>query len=153
METLQERMNFLIEKLGYKKGKKGEFAQVIGFSPTYITKILNGYEVNPSKRFFESVSREFDVNPIWLKTGTGEIFYNQGNGLTEKQHLFFKNYFSLSEKRRKIIDETIENFLLAEKFENEHMPSNNEEIGKDDVWYTVYGIENNLNRDKVENKE
>ena len=116
MDTLQDRMKYLLDKLGYKKG---EFARDIGFSPTYITKILKGHQITPSRRFFDAVKREFDINPISLETGQGEMFCDSGNGLSEKQHLFFKQYFSLSKKRRDIIDQTIMGFMLADKYEDQ----------------------------------
>lgn len=50
-----------------------KFGAKIGLSKTAISDIENGRR-NLTEQSFKSICREFDVNPSWLRDGSGEMF-------------------------------------------------------------------------------
>jgi repressor LexA len=71
MESVKDRLEQLMQVLGIKS--QTEFARRVGVSRTTITEILNGKNT-PSLSTINLISKTFNVNPEWLKTGKGEMF-------------------------------------------------------------------------------
>jgi len=67
---MEDRLKLLIEVLGLKNK---EFAQRLGLKPSTISDYLHG-RGNPSDTVLILISKTFNVNPEWLKTGQGEMF-------------------------------------------------------------------------------
>lgn len=106
---LNDRFNELISTLGLKKG---DIAEKIGFTQSYISMILSGNKTNPSDRFYESLKREFNVNIDWLKTGLGDMFNIENESLTPAEYELVKKYNQLPLSERKIIDEIIDAMVI-----------------------------------------
>lgn len=69
-EHLKERIKKLRKELGMTQA---EFAQKIGTSQN----VLANYEIgrrNPSNSVINNISKTFDVNEEWLRTGEGKMF-------------------------------------------------------------------------------
>ena len=109
MRVLSERLSELIAVLGLKKG---EFADRIGFSQAYISLITAGKRPNPSDRFFASVSRAFQVNEGWLRTGEGEMFGGFEDDLSQTDLALVQKYRALPIHERQIVDEIVDAFAL-----------------------------------------
>lgn len=109
MRVLSERLSELIAVLGLKKG---EFADRIGFSQAYVSLIAAGKRPNPSDRFFASVSRAFQVNAVWLRTGEGEMFGGCDTDLSGMDLALVRKYRSLSLHERRIVDEIVDAFAV-----------------------------------------
>jgi transcriptional regulator with XRE-family HTH domain len=87
------------------------FARKTGFGQPYISQIINGSKTNPSPRFYDIVCREYNVNPLWIKTGKGEIYILPGgSGQSEDAEIMAK-FHSLPKPERKLIEDMI-NALL-----------------------------------------
>jgi len=107
--TLPQRLLRLFADLGVNQM---DFARKTGFGQSYISQILSGSKPSPSERFYLSVSREFNVNPDWLKTGKGKIYSLQsGNGGDETAELFAK-FRLLPKSEQKIIEDMIDALLV-----------------------------------------
>ena len=74
MESVKDRLEQLMQVLGIKS--QTEFARRVGVSRTTITEILNGKNT-PSLSTLNLISKTFNVNPEWLKTGQGEMFLKE----------------------------------------------------------------------------
>ena len=60
-----------------------KFGERLGVSKSAISEIENGRR-NPSNQMFNSICREFNVNPSWLRDGSGEMFVEKSrNDLIE----------------------------------------------------------------------
>lgn len=70
METINDRVVSLIDKLGIKKG---EFAERVRITPAFVSQICSGVR-QPSDRTISDICREFGVNELWLLKGEGEPF-------------------------------------------------------------------------------
>ena len=70
METINERIAFLISDLGISKTK---FAERLNISPSFVTRICAGYKI-PSDRTSSDICREFNVSLAWLEDGEGEMY-------------------------------------------------------------------------------
>ena len=71
METVNQRIAWLIaEKYD---GNRSKFAREVGITPAYAAQIYSGERV-PSDRTIADISRQCDVDRIWLETGVGEPF-------------------------------------------------------------------------------
>lgn len=68
--TQGERIKELRKKLGLTLEK---FGSRLGVGKTAISKIEKG-ENGLTDQMFKSICREFDVNPSWLRDGSGEMF-------------------------------------------------------------------------------
>lgn len=106
---LCDRLRQLISILDIKKG---DFAEKINFTQAYISMILSGKKENPSDRFYESLKREFNVNPTWLKQGEGEMFLIEDKELTPLERELIDKYNLLTLSDRKIINEIVDSLLI-----------------------------------------
>lgn len=70
METINERIAFLISDLGISKTK---FAERLNISPSFVTRICTGDKI-PSDRTSSDICREFNVSLAWLEDGEGEMY-------------------------------------------------------------------------------
>lgn len=111
---LKDRMQHLINVLDVKKG---DFAKKIGFSQAYISRILSGVSLSPSPRFYETLKREYNVNPQWLKDGIGDIFI-QNEVLSSEDEEAFKKYNQLSSSERKIIVDIIDAMFMRNQIKS-----------------------------------
>jgi phage repressor protein C with HTH and peptisase S24 domain len=68
------------------KISRDEFGKRSKVSGAYIGQLESGKKLNPSDLFLENASREFNLNPVWLKTGEGNMFREGGDtqGVTRK---------------------------------------------------------------------
>ena len=67
---MNERMRNLRKYLGLTMEKFGE---QLGVGKTAISNIENGNR-NVTEQMCKSICREYNVNEVWLRTGTGEMF-------------------------------------------------------------------------------
>ena len=67
---MQERINFLIQKLNISKTK---FAERLNISPAFVSQMCSGVR-EPSDRTIQDICREFSCDEVWLRTGVGEPF-------------------------------------------------------------------------------
>lgn len=70
METIAERISWLISDKGYTKTA---FAKKINVSQPFISQVVTG-TASPSDRTIADICREFDVNEDWLRTGQGDPY-------------------------------------------------------------------------------
>lgn len=70
METVNERIAFLIKDLGIKRSA---FAERLHVSGAFITGLCSGIR-NPSDRTLSDICREFNVSLAWLEDGEGEMY-------------------------------------------------------------------------------
>jgi transcriptional regulator with XRE-family HTH domain len=113
-KSLAGRLSFLLSDLNIKRR---EFADRINFSLSYVALILNGTKKTPSDRFFDAVAREFSVNPAWLRSGKGEVFFVPGLSLVPPDAEIMARYKLLSEEDQVIVDKII-NSLLVKSMNN-----------------------------------
>jgi transcriptional regulator with XRE-family HTH domain len=107
--TLSGRLKQALQKLGVNQQ---EFAEKIGFTQSYISKILNGTKI-PSSRFFDIVSHELYLNPAWLQSGTGEMFL-AASGFSPQDAAMVAKYRLLTEEEKAVID-NMTDVLLKKK--------------------------------------
>ena len=105
--TLPQRLERLFIDLGINQI---DFARRIGFTQPYLSQILNGSKTGPSPRFFDVVRREFNVNPEWLRTGKGNIFFVHGTEGEDAEVL--AKYRLLSETQQKVVKDMIKALLV-----------------------------------------
>lgn len=67
---MQNRINFLIQKLNISKTK---FAERLNISQAFVSQLCSGNR-EPSDRTISDICREFGCDEIWLRTGEGEPF-------------------------------------------------------------------------------
>ena len=103
METIGERIKKLrtSDELNLTLEKFGER---VGVTKTAISKIEKN-ERNTTDQMFKSICREFNVNPEWLRNGTGDMFLESdedgiiagwvGKVLKDKPKSFRKNVISV----------------------------------------------------------
>lgn len=103
METIGERIKKLrtSDELRLTLEKFGER---VGVTKTAISKIEKN-ERNTTDQMFKSICREFNVNPEWLRNGTGDMFLELdedgiiagwvGKVLKDKPKSFRKNVISV----------------------------------------------------------
>ena len=70
MESVNERIAFLIKDLGIKRNV---FADRLHVSGAFITGLCSGIR-NPSDRTISDICREFNVSLAWLEDGEGEMY-------------------------------------------------------------------------------
>ena len=70
MNTINERIAFLVSDLGISKTK---FAERLNISPSFVTRICAG-DKTPSDRTISDICREFAVSLAWLEDGEGEMY-------------------------------------------------------------------------------
>lgn len=71
MKTIAERILEVVEATG---GNMSAFARRIDVTPAYISKLKNEPDRVPSDRTLSDICKEFNVNPKWLRDGTGVMF-------------------------------------------------------------------------------
>jgi transcriptional regulator with XRE-family HTH domain len=54
--------------------KAVDFAKKVECSQAYITQLIYGKKINPSKGFFLKIEAAFNVNHAWITQGTGNIY-------------------------------------------------------------------------------
>lgn len=69
-ETIHERIGHLVEALAH--GKNTVFAQKIGVSEANIRGYIKG--IMPKADVLSKIVISYDVNALWLLTGTGEMY-------------------------------------------------------------------------------
>ena len=69
MSTINERIAQVVQHSGLTKTA---FAQRIGVSQGFVSELCSG-KSNPSDRTINDICREFSVDPLWLRTGDGEM--------------------------------------------------------------------------------
>lgn len=96
---MNKRIEIIINKL---KIKQMEFAQRIGVSQAYISKLIKDKsEKIPSDSLIKLICKEFNVNENWFRTGEGEMFVQE-----QAKDLFFalgKSYPDMSEIEKNIM--------------------------------------------------
>jgi transcriptional regulator with XRE-family HTH domain len=108
-KSLAGRLGFLLSNLNVKRR---DFADRINFSLSYVALILNGTKRTPSDRFFDAVAREFSVNPEWLRSGKGEVYFVPGLPLVPSDAEIIARYKLLSEEDQVIVDKIINSLLV-----------------------------------------
>ena len=83
METINERIAFLISDLGISKTK---FAERLNISPSFVTRICAGDKI-PSDHTSSDICREFNVSLAWLEDGEGEMYVQRSEN--ERMALMF----------------------------------------------------------------
>lgn len=106
---LHDRLGTLINILGIKKG---DFAERIGFSQSYISMILRQKKNNPSQRFFDSIASAFQVNLDWLQYGVGNMFLLPEAHMTPTDQDLLQKFKSLPRSEQRIILEKIDAMLI-----------------------------------------
>lgn len=69
METINQRIDFLIKELGFTKTK---FAKSLHVSSQFVSSLCSGAK-QPSDRTIADICREYGVSETWLRTGEGEM--------------------------------------------------------------------------------
>jgi transcriptional regulator with XRE-family HTH domain len=110
-ESLSGRLKQVLENLGINQQ---ELAEKIGFTQSYISKILNGSKI-PSSRFFDVISHELYLNPVWLQNGIGEMFLSV-SGFSPQDAAMIAKYRLLTEEEKAVIDKMTD-VLLKKKEE------------------------------------
>lgn len=107
---MASRLEFFLSNL---KIKQTDFARRIDFAQSYISMILNGSKTRPSARFYEAVAREFNVNPEWLRDGTGEVYLIPGLDLPAPNAAeLFTKYCRLPPDEQAVVEKIINAFLV-----------------------------------------
>lgn len=52
---------------------RDEFAKRVNVSGAYVGQLESGKKENPSALFLGSVKKAFNINPVWLETGVGDM--------------------------------------------------------------------------------
>jgi transcriptional regulator with XRE-family HTH domain len=114
--TLPERLERLFADLGINQVV---FARRTGFGQPYISQIINGNRGNPSPRFYDIVCREYNVNPLWLKTGKGEIYTLPGGAGQSEDAEIMAKFHILPKSERQLIEDMINALLYKSMTETE----------------------------------
>ena len=69
MDTINQRIDFLIKALGFTKTK---FAESLHVSSQFVSSLCSGAK-QPSDRTIADICREYGVSETWLRTGEGEM--------------------------------------------------------------------------------
>ena len=88
-----------------------DIARKTGFTQPYISQIVSGTRTNPSRRFFTSVGREFNVNPEWLITGKEPVYTVPGEVSQNDIAETMAKYRMLPKSEQQIIDNMISALL------------------------------------------
>ena len=92
METINERIAFLISDLGISKTK---FAERLNISPSFVTRICAGDKI-PSDRTSSDICREFNVSLAWLEDGVGEMYVQRTEN--ERMAMMFADVLAESDE-------------------------------------------------------
>lgn len=85
MDTINERIAFLVSALGISKTK---FAERLNISPSFVTRICAGNKT-PSDRTISDICREFNVSLAWLESGEGEMYVQRSEN--ERMAILFND--------------------------------------------------------------
>lgn len=101
MNTINDRIAFLVSELGISKTK---FAERLNISPSFVTRICAG-DKTPSDRTISDICREFNVSLAWLEDGVGEMYVQRSaneelallvsNIMSDADDSFRKRFISL----------------------------------------------------------
>lgn len=69
MDTINQRIDFLVKELGFTKTK---FAESLHVSSQFVSSLCSGTK-QPSDRTIADICREYGVSETWLRTGEGEM--------------------------------------------------------------------------------
>lgn len=116
---LSQRLEYLFADLGVNQM---DFSRRINFGQSYISQIISGSKTSPSPRFFDTVCREFNVNPKWLKTGKGDIYILPGGAGESEDAGILAKYRLLPKQEQRIIEDMI-NALLVKSVTGEEEKS------------------------------
>lgn len=114
---MQERIAFLIEKLGITKTA---FAQKLNITQPYVSKLLK--TGNPSDRLIEDICEKFEVNEDWLRNGIEPMYIQPEtfsldefaalHDATELEKQIIRTYFEIDPViRKQILNHFKENLL------------------------------------------
>ena len=78
-----DRIRILRKTLGFTQQ---EFADKIGLSRNFIAQLETGSKV-PSDRTILDICKEFSVNEVWLRTGSGDMFLQENKDTQISQML------------------------------------------------------------------
>lgn len=92
METVNERIAFLIKDLGIKRSA---FAERLHVSGAFITGLCSGIR-NPSDRTISDICREFGVSLAWLQDGVGEMYVQRSEN--ERMAMMFADVLAESDE-------------------------------------------------------
>lgn len=92
METVNERIAFLIKDLGIKRSA---FAERLHVSGAFITGLCSGIR-NPSDRTLSDICREFNVSLAWLEDGVGEMYVQRSEN--ERMAMMFADVLAESDE-------------------------------------------------------
>lgn len=102
--------NRILEIFNSLNIKQVEFAQKIGVSQAYISKLFKvNSDKTPSERIIKIIINEYNVNESWLRTGKGEMFETISRDEIDN----LAKRYNLNPSAKKII----ENFVTLEEEE------------------------------------
>lgn len=115
--TANDRIKLLRKEL---KVSQTRFGEMLGVSKSVIVNLeLNRVELKDM--MINLICKTFNVNPLWLTEGQGEMFFDTPQAiiddladefnLTELEKKIVSNFVNLSETQRKQIIETIHNLI------------------------------------------
>lgn len=118
MNNINNRIKLLRKNLNLSQE---DFGARIGITRASISNIEKGTR-NMSEQTIKSICREFNINPLWLKTGEGDIFLKLPNtlldeladeyNLTEIEKKLVSSFLKLDQNNRKIITNYLKSAFL-----------------------------------------
>jgi transcriptional regulator with XRE-family HTH domain len=79
-ERAKKSFPYRLKRLREEKGVGvNEFARIVGFAPSYISRLESGSRSNPSMKFLDKLTECFGVNRLWLLYGQKPIMRLLGN--------------------------------------------------------------------------
>ena len=115
--TANDRIKLLRKEL---KVSQTRFGEMLGVSKSVIVN-LELSRVELKDMMINLICKTFNVNPLWLTEGQGEMFFDTPQAiiddladefnLTELEKKIVSNFVNLSETQRKQIIETIHNLI------------------------------------------
>jgi transcriptional regulator with XRE-family HTH domain len=109
--TVHSRLKEALKKLGITQQ---ELAEKIGFAQSHISRIMNGVNI-PNSRFYDILSHELYLNPVWLQKGTGEMFITKSD-FSPRETSIIAKYRLLTSEEKAVIDKMAD-LLLKKKEE------------------------------------
>ncbi|WP_279159592.1 helix-turn-helix domain-containing protein [Thomasclavelia cocleata] len=118
MNDMNNRIKLLRKNLNLSQE---DFGARIGITRASISNIEKGTR-NMSEQTIKSICREFNISPLWLKTGEGDIFLKLPNtlldeladeyNLTEIEKKLVSSFLKLDQNNRKIITNYLKSAFL-----------------------------------------
>lgn len=104
MNTINERIAYLIKDLGYTKKN---FAKAVNLSQPFVSELCSGVK-QPSDRTISDICREFNVSLAWLEHGEGEMYVQRSEN--ERLALMFTDVLSEADEsvRKRCISAALE---------------------------------------------